>query len=829
MYISKKLCAKLNIFPDTSINCPQKLVFIKSLPFAFLSLFRIFAIEIRQKPIISQRLNNNKPMRKTILAACVATVSMVTTTMVAQPKLTATNIDEVMKAMTLEEKAKLLVGGSNTFFGDQAAVGGEADLVTGAAGNSPAIPRLGIPATILTDGPAGVRIDPTRKGTTQTFYATGFPIGSCLASTWNTELVRKVGEAVGNETKEYRCDVILGPGMNLHRNPLCGRNFEYYSEDPLLTGKIGAAYINGVQSQGAGVSAKHFAVNSQETNRTSVDEQLSQRAARELYLRGFEIAVRESQPWTIMSSYNMINGQYSMGNRDLLTSILRDDWGYKGIVMTDWIGIRKGLETITEVQAGNDLMEPGHPSQVKEIIDGVNSGRLSMKDVDRNVRRMLEYIVKTPSFKHYPATNKPDLQAHAAITRQSACEGIVLLKNGQGAAPCLPWKDGQVKTVALFGENSYNLLSGGTGSGCVHTPYVVDLVEGLKNAGISTSKTLTDIYRKYNDFARLKFQAERHPANWFQQEQFGQQKYPEIGFSAIAINKEVRGADAAIVTIGRQAGEGADRDIDTEFNLIDTERQLLTEVCKAFHAAHKPVIVIINSGSVIETASWRDMPDAIICAWQPGEEGGNSLADILTGKVNPSGRLTMTWPLAATDHPSTEGYADNVATKHHEDIYVGYRYFDTFNKEVAYPFGFGLSYTTFEFSKPKAKVSGKNVTVSVTVKNTGSVAGKEVAQVYVTAPKGSIEKPAQELKTFAKTRELQPGESQTLTMQIPVRMLASFDEAGSQWLTDAGLYTFKIGASSRDIRCTATAKVGRYTEKTTNALAPKVQLNLLKQ
>ena len=829
MYISKKLCAKLNIFPDTSINCPQKLVFIKSLPFAFLSLFRIFAIEIRQKPIISQRLNNNKPMRKTILAACVATVSMVTTTMVAQPKLTATNIDEVMKAMTLEEKAKLLVGGSNTFFGDQAAVGGEADLVTGAAGNSPAIPRLGIPATILTDGPAGVRIDPTRKGTTQTFYATGFPIGSCLASTWNTELVRKVGEAVGNETKEYRCDVILGPGMNLHRNPLCGRNFEYYSEDPLLTGKIGAAYINGVQSQGAGVSAKHFAVNSQETNRTSVDEQLSQRAARELYLRGFEIAVRESQPWTIMSSYNMINGQYSMGNRDLLTSILRDDWGYKGIVMTDWIGIRKGLETITEVQAGNDLMEPGHPSQVKEIIDGVNSGRLSMKDVDRNVRRMLEYIVKTPSFKHYPATNKPDLQAHAAITRQSACEGIVLLKNGQGAAPCLPWKDGQVKTVALFGENSYNLLSGGTGSGCVHTPYVVDLVEGLKNAGISTSKTLTDIYRKYNDFARLKFQAERHPANWFQQEQFGQQKYPEIGFSAIAINKEVRGADAAIVTIGRQAGEGADRDIDTEFNLIDTERQLLTEVCKAFHAAHKPVIVIINSGSVIETASWRDLPDAIICAWQPGEEGGNSLADILTGKVNPSGRLTMTWPLAATDHPSTEGYADKVATKHHEDIYVGYRYFDTFNKEVAYPFGFGLSYTTFEFSKPKVKVSGKNVTVSVTVKNTGSVAGKEVAQVYVTAPKGSIEKPAQELKTFAKTRELQPGESQTLTMQIPVRMLASFDEAGSQWLTDAGQYTFKIGASSRDIRCTATAKVGRYTEKTTNALAPKVQLNLLKQ
>ena len=760
-------------------------------------------------------------MNKLVLTAIAATTCVMT--MYAQPKLTEKNIDEVIKAMTLEEKARLLVGGSNNFFGDQAAVGGEADLVAGAAGTSPAIPRLGIPATVLTDGPAGVRIDPTRKGTSQTFYATGFPIGSCLASTWNTELVRKVGEAVGNETKEYRCDVILGPGMNLHRNPLCGRNFEYYSEDPLLTGKIGAAYINGVQSQGAGVSAKHFAVNSQETNRTSVDEQLSQRAARELYLRGFEIAVRESQPWTVMSSYNMINGQYSMGNRDLLTGILRDDWGFKGIVMTDWIGIRKGLETITEVQAGNDLMEPGQPAQVKEIIDGVKSGKLDIRDVDRNVRRMLEYIVKTPSFHQYPATNKPDLKAHAAITRQSACEGIVLLKNNG----CLPWKN--IKTVALFGENSYNLLSGGTGSGCVHTPYVVDLVEGLKNAGISTSKTLTDIYRKYYEYARVKFQLERHPANWFQQEQFGQQKYPEISFSPIAIGKEVRQADAAIVTIGRQAGEGADRDIATEFNITDDERQLLTDVCKAFHDAKKPVVVIINSGSVIETASWRDLPDAIICAWQPGEEGGNSLADILTGRVNPSGRLTMTWPLAATDHPSTDGYANPQVALHKEGIYVGYRYFDTFNKEVAYPFGYGLSYTTFEFSKPKVKVSGKNVTVQVTVKNTGKVSGKEVAQVYVTAPKGNIEKPAQELKGFAKTRELLPGEQQVLTMQIPVRMLASFDEAGSQWLTDAGQYSFNIGASSRDIRCTVNAKISRYTEKVSKALAPKETLHELKK
>ena len=781
-------------------------------------------------------------MKKLFFTLFLATAAM---TANAQPQLRADNIDEVLQAMTLEEKAKLLVGGANNFFGAGAVVGGEADLVAGAAGTSPAIPRLGIPATVLTDGPAGVRIDPTRKGTDKTYYATAFPIGSCLASTWNTELVSKVGEAIGNETKEYRCDVILGPGMNLHRNPLCGRNFEYYSEDPFLTGKIAAAYIQGVQSQGAGVSAKHFAVNSQETDRTSVDERVSQRAARELYLRGFEIAVRESDPWTVMASYNQVNGQYSMANHDLLTKILREDWGFKGIVMTDWIGIREGLPTIGEVQAGNDLMEPGQPAQVEEIIKGVKEGKLDIKDVDRNVRRMLEYIVKTPSFHQYPASNAPDFKAHAAITRQSAAEGIVLLKNNG----TLPWAGGGINTVALFGENSYDFFSGGTGSGCVHPPYVVDMLQGLENAGIKSSPVLTDVYRKYIEYAKVKFQAERHPAKWYQMEMFGQQKYPEIAISPIAINNEAKTADAAIITIGRQAGEGVDRDIDTEFNLIPEERALITDVCNAFHATGKPVIVIINSGSVIETASWSSYPDAILCAWQPGMEGGNSIADLLTGKVNPSGKLTMTWPVAATDHPSTKNFPGNIDfysfkemhggkmaipgytyTNHDEDIYVGYRYFDTFNREVAYPFGFGLSYTTFEFSKPVVKAKGKDaVEVSVSVKNTGKVSGKEVAQVYVAAPKGKLEKPAQELKAFAKTRELKPGESQTLTMTIPVRDLASFDEAGSQWLTEAGTYTFNIGANSRDITVSAQLKIAEYTEKTTNALAPQQPLNLLKQ
>ena len=772
---------------------------------------------------------------KTIKTAIAATI--IATTMNAQnaPQLRVDNIDEVIAAMTLEEKAKLLVGGANNFFSDGAVVGGEASLVAGAAGTTAAIPRLGIPATVLTDGPAGVRINPTREGTDQTFYATGFPIGSCLAATWNTDLVRQVGEAIGDETKVYRCDVILGPGMNLHRNPLCGRNFEYYSEDPLLTGKIAAAYINGVQSQGAGVSIKHFAVNSQETDRTSVDEQVSPRAARELYLKGFEIAVRESNPWTVMASYNKVNGIFSMGNHDLLTKILRDDWGFKGIVMTDWIGVRDGLRTIDEVHAGNDLMEPGQQRQIEEIVKGVKDGQLAIADVDRNVKRMLEYIVKTPSFHKFPATNKPDFKAHAAITRQSANEGIVLLKNNG----TLPWntKEQKIKTVALFGENSYEFFSGGTGSGCVHTPYVVDMVEGLKNAGIGSSEKLTEIYRKYIEFAKVKFQADRHPARWYQMEMFGQQKYPEISISPICIANEVKEADAAIVTIGRQAGEGVDREIEGEFNLTNDERQMIFDVCNAFHAAGKPVVVVINSGSVIETSSWSGYPDAILCAWQPGEEGGNSVADILTGKVNPSGKLTMTWPIAAADHPSTRNFPGQMDlytfetmksngqkvpgydfTRHEEGIYVGYRYFDTSKRAVAYPFGYGLSYTTFEYSKPTVTQRGEQIEVSVTIRNTGKVSGKEIAQVYVAAPKGQLDKPAKELKAFGKTRELKPGESQTLKMTLQRRDLASFDEAQSAWVVDAGNYEFNIGANVSDIRATARLNVKAMTEPTSKAL-----------
>ena len=779
--------------------------------------------------------------KKMVLTVAVGALSVTMTAQTA-PQLNANNIEEVIKAMTLEEKAQLLVGGGNDgFVGSGAMLGHQKKFVPGAAGTTVAIPRLGIPATVQCDGPAGVHIDAHREGDSRNYYATGFPVGTCLASTWNTDLVRKVGEAIGNETLEYGCDVVLGPGMNLHRNPLCGRNFEYYSEDPVVTGLMGTAFVLGVQSQGVGVSAKHFAVNSQESDRTRVDERLSQRALRELYLKGFEMMVRKSNPWTIMSAYNKVNGVYAQGNKDLLTNILRNDWGYKGIVETDWIGKREDLPVEQEVAAGNDLLMPGYPAQVKDIVNAVKSGKLDVNDVDRNVRRMLEYIVKTPRFKGYKYSGEPDLKAHAAITRQSSTEGMVLLKNNAA----LPIRG--LKTVALFGVNSYDFMSGGLGSGAVNVGYSVDMVTGLKNIGVATTPQLTEIYQNYVKYAKAKLKADKNPMMWFLNQ--GQPKLDEIDITERCVANEEPKADAAIITIGRQAGEGMDRQINGEFNLSKTEQDMIFRVSDAFHAKGKKVIVIINSGSVMETASWRDRVDAILVAWQPGIEGGNSVADILTGKVNPSGKLTMTWPIAATDHPSTANFAKeydmytyknmegwgkgNIPgvdfSNHEEDIYVGYRYFDTFKKDVAYPFGFGLSYTTFEMGKPSVKANGKNIEVSVTVKNTGKVAGKQVAQVYVTAPKGAYEKPAKELKAFGKTRELKPGESQTLKLTLEKRDLASFDEANSQWKVDAGNYLFQVGTDVESIKGTATLKVAEYTEKTSSACAPNVQLNYLQQ
>ncbi len=737
-------------------------------------------------------------------------------------KLSPNNVDEIVKAMTLEEKAELIVGAGWGSMTAGAMTASSEVLVPGAAGTTNPIERLGIPATVLSDGPAGVRISPTRRGTDKTFYATGFPVGTSLASTWNTELVEQVGKAMGNEVLEYGIDVLLAPGMNIHRNPLNGRNFEYYSEDPFLTGKIATAYTKGIQSNGVGVSIKHYAANSQETNRMNVDSRVNQRALREIYLKAFEMVVKDADPWTVMSSYNKLNGKYTQQDRELLTDLLRSEWGFKGIVMTDWTMVR---DIAAQVHAGNDLMEPGMPQQKTDLIKAVNEGKVSMEDVDVCVKRILQFIVRTPRFKGYKYSDAPDLKAHAQVTRNSAAEGMVLLKNDDNT---LPIKD--AKKVALFGITSYNFIAGGTGSGNVNKAYTIDLLTGLKSAGYEVNEELKNVYQSYTTYERNR-QAAARPAvgGMLAMMSLGEAALSEMPIERAIIDKQVAANDIAIVTIGRNAGEGGDRNVPNDFNLSEVERQLLNDVTEAFHLAGKKVVVVLNIGGEIESASWKSMPDAILLAWQPGQEGGYSVADILSGKVTPSGKLTMTWlnnymdDLSSKNFPydqksdgmmgmggNIRGEQKNVTYANYEEgIWVGYRYFNTTGKAVSYPFGYGLSYTTFEYSAPKIAATKDGFRATVTIKNTGKVAGKEVVELYVSAPTGNLVKPEQELKGFAKTKELQPGESQTITIDVDLYTLASFNEVADQWETAAGNYTIKFGANVEDIRCTAPYKLAK--------------------
>ena len=741
------------------------------------------------------------------------------------PQLGKDSLDKVVAAMTLEEKAHLVIGtGMAGSSGEAPVVGETRNLVPGAAGTTYPIPRLGIPAIVLADGPAGLRINPLREGDANTYYCTHFPIGTLLASTWNTELVEQVGQAIGNEVLEYGTDVLLAPALNIHRNPLCGRNFEYYSEDPVVSGKTAAAYVRGVQSNGVGTSIKHYALNNQETNRMKNDVRVSPRAVREIYLKGFEIAVKESQPWTVMSSYNFVNGVYTSESKDLQTTMLRNEWGFKGMVMTDWFG---GADAAAQMWAGNDMLQPGRPGQFEDIVEGVRSGRLSEADLDRNVRRVLELIVKSPRFKGYEFSNKPDLKAHAAVTRQSAVEGMVLLENN-GVLPLAS----EISRVAVFGTTSYDFIAGGTGSGNVNRAYTVSLLEGLRNAGYAIDAELEKTYTKYikEETERLNPKSDDPMAMFMPKIRAG-----EFVPSAGLLDKMVRANDVAIITLGRNSGEFFDRKV-ADFTLTEQESGMIEAVCAAFHKAGKKVVVILNVGGVIETASWKNLPDAVLLAWQAGQEGGNSVADVLKGVANPSGKLTMTFPVRYEDHASSRNFPIDMAfgmfgkdkdaepqrnvdyTEYEEGIYVGYRWFDKQGLEVSYPFGYGLSYTRFEWSEASVKPSRGETAVSVKVTNTGKIPGKDVVELYVAAPQGELDKPVKELKAYAKTRELQPGESQLVTLKVKNSELASYDESASAWVTDAGHYDFMLGSSSRDIRATLCAEIRGGSEKT-NALS----------
>lgn len=713
-------------------------------------------------------------------------------------ELTLDNVDTILAEMTTNEKIDLVVGAGNEQF---LGYGSTKLIVPGAAGTTTPIKRLAIGPTVMSDGPAGIRIDTVREGSSKKYYYTGFPIGTALASTWNMPLVEQVGSAIGSEAHAYGLDLLFAPGMNLHRDPLGGRNWEYYSEDPLLSGMTGAAYVNGVQANGVGACPKHYVANSQETNRKDVDERIAERPLNELYLRGFEIAVRQSKPWAVMSAYNAVNGEQCMESRQLLTDVLRRKWNFDGIVVTDWAapGWRVSAK---EIAAGNDLLAPGSKEQRQELRNALDSGSLKMADLDTCARRMLRYVARTSRQKGYKATEKVDLEAGKRTSLAAAEEAIVLLQNDNQA---LPLRQEQNK-VGLFGITSYYFIANGSGSGNVKTRHTVSLLEGLEHAGKQIN---ADVAGFYQPIVRDTLAARKY-------NELGYEAIPESQIDNSLIDHSAQTDDVAVITIGRSCGEGIDRNAFTGFNLLPMEKQMIARVSEGYHKLGKKVVVILNVPGPVEVASWRNQVDAIVCAWMLGQESGDAVCNILTGKKCPSGRLTMTWSLKYEDcnthdnfpydfHgpraignyakiPRTPAVKNVHYVDYAEGIYVGYRYFNTFNKPVAYPFGFGLSYASFDYSDAnvKAKANGE-YEVSLTVRNTSNVSGKEVVEVY--APVKDI---SNQLIAFGKTKELGPGESQKLTMTFTKRDISYYDEASHDWKLDAGSRPITIGRSSRE-------------------------------
>ena len=723
-------------------------------------------------------------------------------------RLNENNIDAIVSEMTIEEKCELIVGGRAEMFKPNAYKKVKAP---GAAGVINEIPRLGIPATVLSDGPAGVRIRPHRPGDDRSFFCTGFPIGSLISSTWNTELVLEAGKTMGNEAKEYGIDVLLTPGINIHRNPLCGRNFEYYSEDPLLSGKIAAAMINGVESNNVGTSLKHYAANNQETNRLANNSIVSERALREIYLKGFEIAVKEAQPWTIMSSYNYINGEHASQSYRLLTEILRNEWGFEGVVVSDW---GAGYDEAAQIRAGNDLIQPGYNHNYYNLLKAVKDGSLSMEDLDRSVKRILQLALKTNRYKGYKYSEAPDLASNAQASRKIAEEGIILLENKGNSLPIAT-----TQKIALFGITSYDFIAGGTGSGDVHRPYVVDLKQGLAQSGYNLDENVDAFYKAYMADEKLRCDRINGDNGWqIDRERAIEVTHPEL------IENAAKTADCAVITFGRVFGEGKDRNYHYNYLLSKDELTLLETVSEAFHKEGKKVNVLLNIGGLVDIWSWKDMADGIILCWLPGQEGGNAVASVLSGATNPSGHLPSTisndywaeptvdnFPMLYADKPfnysfyrQLDGTVRNLIknidyTKYEEGIYVGYRYFNTFNKKaIAYPFGYGLSYTDFKFDDMTIEETEGGWKVSVLVTNTGKVAGKDVVQLYVKAPGKELDKPERELKGFAKTPVLNPGESYNAEIFVSKESLASFDEAADSWKLEKGTYTFIAAKHSLD-------------------------------
>ena len=666
-----------------------------------------------------------------------------------------TRVQELLAAMTAREKASLCSGQDSWHLKD--------------------IERLGIPSIMITDGPHGLRkqtADSSQVDLTASVPATCFPTASALAATWNRDLVYRVGEALAEECLAEKVAVILGPGANIKRSPLCGRNFEYFSEDPYLTGQLAKAYVHGIQSKGIGASLKHYAANNQETRRMSIDAIVDERALREIYLAGFETAVREAQPATVMCAYNRLNGTYCSEHRRLLTDILRREWGHSGVVVSDWGAIDRRVASLA---AGVDLEMPGSQGQNDaRIVAAVETGELDEAVLDQAVERLLSLILGAADALAADASYDPE--AHHSLARQIAAEGVVLLKNDDGILPLR-----ENVSVALLGAFAKSPRYQGAGSSLIN-PYRLESIhdEFIKLAG--TERTVL-----YADGYPLAGSA--------------------VDGALLAEAKDVAArADLAVVCVGLPdiaEVEGVDR---KHMRLPESHGALIEAVA----ATNSNIVVVLLNGSPVEMP-WAAQVKGILEGYLGGQAGGGAIVDILTGHVNPSGKLAETFPLRLEDDPSQSNFPGGPKTvEYRESIYVGYRYYDSARKEVRFPFGHGLSYTSFEYSNLELSASrisdADGLRVEVTVRNTETVAGKETIQLYVRDITASVFRPEKELKGFAKV-SLAPAEAQTVTFELNRRAFAFYDTASRDWQVEGGQFEILIGASSRDIRLTGTVEV----------------------
>lgn len=648
------------------------------------------------------------------------------------------NTELLLKKLTLEEKCALL-SGAETF-------------------KTRGMPEHGIPQIWLSDGPHGLRKqagESDHLGLNPSVPATCFPTASAIANSWDTALGEEIGAALGEEAAAQEVSVVLGPGLNMKRNPLCGRSFEYFSEDPYLAGKLAAGYIRGIQSKGVAACPKHFAVNSQETRRMASDSIVDERTLREIYLTGFEIAVKEGHPRSIMSSYNLVNGTYANENKHLLMEILRGEWGFDGAVITDWggsndhaLGVKNGSTL--------EMPAPGGDS-VRELLAAVESGKISESDIDARLSELLPLVFDTKAALD-AAPREFDAAAHHALARRAAEESLVLLKN-EGAL--LPLAAGT--KVAVIGDFAKNPRYQGAGSSMVNSTQVDVLLDKLIDSELNVIGY---------------------------QQGFDRHGKPDAALQKSACELATQ-ADTVILCMGLDEiaeSEGLDRS-----NLRLAQNQV--DLLQAVAAVNPKIVVVLYSGSVVETP-WLDNCQALLYAALGGQAGAGAVADALTGKVNPCGKLAETWPLTYADVPSAADFATRRKTvEYREGLYIGYRYFTTAEKAVRFPFGYGMSYTTFAYSDMAADEQG----VSLTVTNTGSVAGTEIVQLYIAKKNSELFRPAKELKGFARVT-LAPGEKQRITIMLDDKAFRFWNVKANRWEIEGGEYELLVGASVEDIR-----------------------------